>query len=144
MGTWRAGPIGLTFGSDGSLTTAMPAGHDLAGRWSVDGGGQLHAQIAGRDLTGEAWVSRHYAHDQGRQRRPPVPAGLIGPRSGPERPKPADADHDADQEHGVAQEPGPQAALGFGYLARGVDQHQVVHAREGDEDPEHEPDRLQV
>jgi hypothetical protein len=57
VGTWRAGPIGLTFGSDGSLTTAMPAGHDLAGRWSVDRGGQLHAQIAGRDLTGEAWVA---------------------------------------------------------------------------------------
>jgi hypothetical protein len=57
VGSWRAGPIGLTFGSDGSLTTAMPAGHDLAGRWSVDSGGQLHAQIAGRDLVGQAWVA---------------------------------------------------------------------------------------
>lgn len=57
VGTWQAGPIGVTFVADGTMTTHLPGGHDQAGRWSVDAGGQLHAQLGGRDQVGQAWVA---------------------------------------------------------------------------------------
>lgn len=57
VGAWRAGPIGVTFAADGTMTTELPGGHAQPGRWSVDASGQLHAQFAGRDMAGEAWVS---------------------------------------------------------------------------------------
>jgi len=57
VGTWQTGPIGVTFNTDGTMTTHLPGGHSQAGRWSVDAGGQLHAQFAGRDQSGTAWVA---------------------------------------------------------------------------------------
>ena len=57
VGSWRSGPIGVTFAADGSMTTKLPGGHDQAGRWSVDGDGHLHAQLMGRDMAGKAWVA---------------------------------------------------------------------------------------
>ena len=39
------------------MTTDLPGGHGQPGRWSVDASGELHAQFAGRDMAGEAWVS---------------------------------------------------------------------------------------
>jgi hypothetical protein len=57
VGSWRSGPIGVSFAADGSMTTNLPGGHAQAGRWSVDANGQLHAQFMGRDLAGEAWVT---------------------------------------------------------------------------------------
>jgi hypothetical protein len=57
VGSWRTGPIGVTFAADGTMTTSLPGGHNQAGRWSVDADGQLHAQFAGRDLAGAAWVA---------------------------------------------------------------------------------------
>ncbi|HLY14736.1 MAG TPA: hypothetical protein VKR24_10320, partial [Candidatus Limnocylindrales bacterium] len=32
VGSWRSGPIGVTFAADGSMTTKLPGGHDQAGR----------------------------------------------------------------------------------------------------------------
>ena len=57
VGSWRSGPIGVTFAADGTMTTDLPGGHGQAGRWSVDGDGHLHAQFTGRDLAGQAWVA---------------------------------------------------------------------------------------
>jgi len=57
VGAWRAGPITVTFSADGSMSTDLPGGHGQPGRWSVDPAGQLHAQFAGRDMAGEAWIS---------------------------------------------------------------------------------------
>jgi hypothetical protein len=57
VGAWRAGPIAVTFAADGTMTTDLPGGHGQPGRWSVDASGELHAQFAGRDMSGEAWVS---------------------------------------------------------------------------------------
>jgi hypothetical protein len=57
VGAWRAGPITVTFAADGTMTTDLPGGRGQPGRWSVDASGELHAQIAGRDMAGEAWVS---------------------------------------------------------------------------------------
>ena len=57
VGSWRSGPIGVTFAADGTMTTNLPGGRDQAGQWSVDGDGHLHAQFMGRDLAGEAWVA---------------------------------------------------------------------------------------
>ena len=57
IGSWRAGPISVSFAADGSMTTDLPGGHGQPGRWSVDAAGELHAQFAGRDMAGEAWVS---------------------------------------------------------------------------------------
>ena len=57
VGTWRAGPISVTFAADGTMTTDLPGGHGQPSRWSIDASGELHAQFAGRDMAGEAWVS---------------------------------------------------------------------------------------
>jgi hypothetical protein len=57
VGAWRAGPISVTFAADGTMTTDLPGGHGQPGRWTVDAAGELHAQFAGRDMAGEAWVS---------------------------------------------------------------------------------------
>ncbi len=57
VGSWRSGPIGVTFAAGGTMTTALPGGHGQAGRWSVDGNGHLHAQFMGRDMVGEASVA---------------------------------------------------------------------------------------
>jgi len=57
VGAWRAGPISVTFAADGTMSTVLPGGRDQPGHWSVDASGELHAQIAGRDMAGEAWVS---------------------------------------------------------------------------------------
>jgi hypothetical protein len=57
LGTWRAGPISVTFAADGTMTTDLPGGRGQPGRWSIDASGELHAQFAGRDTAGEAWVS---------------------------------------------------------------------------------------
>jgi hypothetical protein len=57
VGSWRSGPIGVTFAAGGTMTTDLPGGHGQAGQWSVDGSGQLHAQFMGRDMVGEAWVA---------------------------------------------------------------------------------------
>jgi hypothetical protein len=57
VGTWQAGPIGVTFLADGTMTTHLPGGHSQPGRWSVTADGELHAQFAGRDQAGKAWVA---------------------------------------------------------------------------------------
>ncbi len=57
VGTWRMGPIAVTFAPDGTMSTNLPGGANQAGRWSVDPSGQLHAQVAGRDQVGQAWVA---------------------------------------------------------------------------------------
>jgi hypothetical protein len=57
VGTWRAGPISMTFAADGTMTTDLPGGRGQPGHWSIDASGELHAQFAGRDMAGEAWVS---------------------------------------------------------------------------------------
>jgi hypothetical protein len=57
VGTWQTGPISVTFAAGGTMTTTLPAGQGQPGHWSVDSGGQLHAQFGGRDQVGEAWVA---------------------------------------------------------------------------------------
>jgi hypothetical protein len=57
VGTWQTGPISVTFAADGTMTTTLPTGQGQPGHWSVDSGGQLHAQFGGRDQVGEAWVA---------------------------------------------------------------------------------------
>ena len=57
LGTWRAGPITVSFAPDGTMTTDLPGGRGQPGHWSIDASGELHAQFAGRDMAGEAWVS---------------------------------------------------------------------------------------
>jgi hypothetical protein len=57
VGSWRSGPIGVTFAAGGTMTTDLPGGHGQAGQWSVDGNGHLHAQLMGRDMVGVAWVA---------------------------------------------------------------------------------------
>ena len=57
VGTWQTGPIGVTFLADGTMTTQLPGGHSQAGHWSVNADGELHAQFAGRDQAGKAWVA---------------------------------------------------------------------------------------
>lgn len=56
IGTWRAGPMTVTFAPDGSLSS-LAAGIANQSHWSVDDTGHLHAQIMGRDQVAEAWVT---------------------------------------------------------------------------------------
>lgn len=56
IGTWRAGPMTVTFAPDGSLSS-MAVGIANQSHWSVDDSGHLHAQIMGRDQVAEAWVT---------------------------------------------------------------------------------------
>ncbi len=56
LGTWSNGFITATFTADGAVTTRMFQG-EMRGRWSVDAGGRLHADLAGREQTAEAWVA---------------------------------------------------------------------------------------
>jgi hypothetical protein len=57
IGSWHSGAVRVTFSTDGTMSTTLPGGHDVAGRWSIDPQGQFHAQIGGEDHTGQAWVS---------------------------------------------------------------------------------------
>lgn len=57
VGTWQTGPISVTFAAGGTMTTTLPTGQGQPGHWSVDSGGQLHAQFGGHDQVGEAWVA---------------------------------------------------------------------------------------
>jgi hypothetical protein len=56
VGKWRSGPIEITVDSDGTLSTVLPGGQAMTGRWSVDSSGLLHADVAGQDIAGQAWI----------------------------------------------------------------------------------------
>jgi hypothetical protein len=57
LGTWRAGPVSITFAEGGSLTLTTPGGQARQGHWSVDAAGRLHADALGHDEAGDAWVT---------------------------------------------------------------------------------------
>jgi hypothetical protein len=56
IGSWTSPFISVTFAADGTVTSTMLNGRQMAGQWSIDAQGQLHAGIAGNDNVGEAWV----------------------------------------------------------------------------------------
>ncbi len=56
VGSWRSGVLSVTFLPDGTAHGGMP-GMEQTGRWSIDAAGHLHAQLMGRDQSGEAWIS---------------------------------------------------------------------------------------
>ena len=55
LGSWGNGFLTVTFSPDGTVTTRMLQG-EMHGRWSVEGG-RLHADIAGRQQSADAWVT---------------------------------------------------------------------------------------
>lgn len=56
VGSWRRGPMALTFDAGGSVRAGMP-GKEQSGSWKVDADGRLHADALGHDQAAEAWVS---------------------------------------------------------------------------------------
>jgi hypothetical protein len=56
IGSWTSPFISVTFAADGTVTSTLPNGRQMAGQWSIDAQGHLHAAIAGHDNVGEAWV----------------------------------------------------------------------------------------
>jgi hypothetical protein len=56
IGAWTSPFISVTFAAVGTVTSTMPNGRQMAGQWSIDAQGHLHAGIAGKDNVGEAWV----------------------------------------------------------------------------------------
>jgi hypothetical protein len=56
VGTWTSAFMTVAFAADGTVTSTMPNGRQMAGRWSIDAQGHLHAGIAGHDNVGDAWV----------------------------------------------------------------------------------------
>jgi len=57
IGSWSSPFISVAFAADGTVTSTMPNGRQMAGKWSIDAQGHLHAGIAGNDNVGEAWVA---------------------------------------------------------------------------------------
>jgi hypothetical protein len=55
VGSWRNSFANATFASDGRVTASV-RGHRTTGRWSVDGAGRLHADIAGQAGIAQASV----------------------------------------------------------------------------------------
>lgn len=55
VGSWRNSFVNATFFADGRVTASV-RGRRSDGRWSVDGAGRLHADIAGRTLQAQAGV----------------------------------------------------------------------------------------
>jgi hypothetical protein len=57
IGSWRAGPMAVSFAADGTMQLTTFGGRTQQGRWSVDGDGRLHADALGHDEAGDAWVA---------------------------------------------------------------------------------------
>lgn len=57
VGSWRAGPMAVSFAADGTMQLTLPDGRTRPGRWSVDANGRLHADAFGHDEAGDAWVA---------------------------------------------------------------------------------------
>jgi hypothetical protein len=56
LGTWRMGPLTVTFAPDGNATLDT-AGIERKGPWSVGSDGRLHSPAFGPDAVADAWVS---------------------------------------------------------------------------------------
>jgi hypothetical protein len=56
VGSWQAGPMALTFGSDGTLRAVLPGARAGDGHWSVDPSGELRADVLGQVETSQAWI----------------------------------------------------------------------------------------
>jgi hypothetical protein len=57
IGTWRTGPMSLSFLPDGTMVATLPGGHEQRGGWSIGADGRLHASGEGRDRASDAWVA---------------------------------------------------------------------------------------
>jgi hypothetical protein len=56
LGTWKTGFMKVTFTADGRATLRT-LGPSRDGHWSVDSAGRLHADITGKQVAAEAWVT---------------------------------------------------------------------------------------
>lgn len=56
LGTWRMGPMTVTFSADGTATMDA-AGMARKGPWSVGGDGRLHSAALGPDGAADAWIT---------------------------------------------------------------------------------------
>ena len=54
-GAWTGSGGGVVFQPDGSAVMTR-LGHEIPGRWSVDGQGRLHVGMGGRDQPVDAWI----------------------------------------------------------------------------------------
>ena len=56
IGAWTNGLMTISFSADGRVT-ADTMGHTQQGRWSIDPGGRLLADVMGQQQAAEAWIS---------------------------------------------------------------------------------------
>jgi hypothetical protein len=54
VGGWTSPILSFTLNDDSSLRLHLPDGSDAEGNWSVDSSGQLHAEVMGAPMVGEA------------------------------------------------------------------------------------------
>jgi hypothetical protein len=57
LGTWRTGPMSMSFMPDGTMVATLPGNSQRRGRWSIGPDGRLHADADGGDLVADAWVA---------------------------------------------------------------------------------------
>jgi hypothetical protein len=57
VGTWTSALMTVTFEADGAVTATLLGGMQRRGRWSVDGGGRLIADVTGQREAADAWVA---------------------------------------------------------------------------------------
>jgi hypothetical protein len=56
VGAWTNGLMTISFSADGRVT-ADTMGHTQQGRWSIDSGGRLLADVMGQQQAADAWIS---------------------------------------------------------------------------------------
>jgi hypothetical protein len=56
VGTWNNGPVTVVFGPEGTFSITLLRANQRSGRWSVDGNGQLVANLGGRGQATDAWI----------------------------------------------------------------------------------------
>ena len=57
LGTWKMGPMSVTFMPDGTMVATFLGGQQRQGRWSVSADGKLHADATGSSGAADAWIA---------------------------------------------------------------------------------------
>jgi hypothetical protein len=57
LGTWKMGPMSVTFMADGTMVATFMGGAQRQGHWSVGADGKLTADAAGSGAAADAWVA---------------------------------------------------------------------------------------
>ncbi|MGD0018114.1 MAG: hypothetical protein ABSD62_02570 [Candidatus Limnocylindrales bacterium] len=57
LGTWKMGPMSVTFMPDGTMVATFLGGQQRQGHWSIGADGKLHADATGSPGAADAWIA---------------------------------------------------------------------------------------